>query len=227
MDDIFSKNYPLTNSSKKKKTAVQSQNFIEAVRDMGGSIGGQVKNLGSDVARGAIDSLFGKAPSNQDNQNPNNYQTPQNPNQPFNFEEYLFNREKQIRQQERSFASRMRENEKVLYNRGDVETKKQIRCVQEEIVKIIKESKELATELIEAERTVSTTIVSAGTYHLNFFARVRNLLIIARKRLSESKSWLELFNSRQHRKGLYWNSVKKSGTKFMLSQERYMATQAG
>lgn len=211
------------NTPKKKNKVQKSQNFIEAIKDVGDSLGSQIKDIGGGVAKGAINSILGQSPD----QNPS--QTAPSPNQEknFNFEEYLYNRERQVRAQERGLSQRIRDNEKVIYNRREEETKQQIVCVQEEIKKIIVETKGLAIELIEAEKTVSTQVVGAGKYHLNFFDRVKRLLVIARKRIAESKDWLALFNSRKNRKNLYWNKVQKSGTKFMLSSERYMATQAG
>lgn len=161
-------------------------------------------------------------------QNPNfGPVNPQNPNQPFNFAEFLQQREQKIRQQERNLADQQRQSEKVLFHRKEEEARKEVEAIKEEIKKIIKTMGGVSAELIAAEQTVLSTTVEAGTYHLNFFQRVRRLLALARKRLSESQHWLELFNSRQKHRSFYWGQVKKSGTKYMLSQERYMATQAG
>jgi len=69
--------------------------------------------------------------------------------------------------------------------------------------------------------------VEPGVYHLNFFERPKQAIIIFRKKIEDSASWLALFNQRAKKRGYYWTQFKKSGTKFLLSQERYMATQAG
>ena len=223
-------NFNLTQPKPKIKRKQISQNFIEAIKDVGGSFGSQVKNLGSGVASSAVDSLLGRNSdqSNSPDQGPPSYPMTQNyPSKPFNFEEYLYNRDRQIRAQERTLSQRLRDNEKVLYNRKEEQTKQQILCVKEEIKKIIKETDGLAIELLEVEKTVSTTVVTGGSYHLNFFERIRQLLVLARKRIAESRSWLELFNSRQKQRYCYWGQVSKSGTKFLLSADRYTATQAG
>jgi hypothetical protein len=217
---------------KPKKKPTTRQNFIEAIRDTGESIGSQLKDAGKEGVQEVLNSVLGRTPSRSaDQSNTTNTadfsQSNPNINKSFNFEEYLYNRERQIRQQERTLSQRLRDNEQILYNRHEEQTKQQIVLIQEEIKKIIVETKDLSVELLEAEKTVSATIVTAGNYHINFFERVRRLLQLARKRIAESQGWLELFNSRQQQRTVYWGQVKKSGTKFMMSADRYVSTQAG
>ncbi|NMC35767.1 hypothetical protein GYA49_01865 [Candidatus Beckwithbacteria bacterium] len=223
MNDPFSfgsnqNNLSSTNSTAQKKKP-QTASFLESLREQG-------KTATSGIAQGAVDQLFGGG--GQANQKVDNSSQPANPNQqPFNFAEFLKLREQKIRQQERTLSEQQRRTETVVFSQKEESAKKEIEFIKEEIKKIIKETGDVAIELIEAEKTAMTTTVEAGTYQINFFQRIRSLLAIARKRIAESKNWLEMFNSRQKQKSYYWGQVKKSGTKYLLSNERYMATQAG
>ena len=79
----------------------------------------------------------------------------------------------------------------------------------------------------EVKKATLQAVVEPGTYHETFFDRIRKLIELARKKLAESETWMQIFNNRSQKRSHYWGQVKKSGTKYMLSQERYMATQVG
>lgn len=147
------------------------------------------------------------------------------PNQPFVFEKHLAEREKKIREEERRVFERRRTQEKVLFSAEQQRTALQIRAIQEELKKLAKETEGLSREIKTA---AVQTIVEPGTYHLSFLERLRELIKLIRKRVQESKTWLTEWNTYcKKKRNYYWLQVKKSGTKFMLSSERYMATQAG
>lgn len=205
------------NSPKKKINHVN--NTVEAVRD-------QVKAATTGVAGNFMDQLTGSYSSSgtSDNQ-PKSSENSGQP--PFDFAEFLRLRENRIRQQERNLAGQQQRTETVLFHQKEEQTRHEIKFIQEEILKIIQTTEGVSSELISAEQAVLSNTTEAGTYQLNFFQRIRQLLLVVRKRLSESKHWLEAFNSRSQQKSFYWGQVNKSGTKYMLSQERYMSTQAG
>jgi hypothetical protein len=70
--------------------------------------------------------------------------------------------------------------------------------------------------------------VSPGIYHRHFFAQLKSFIQDIRRRVQDSKHWLAVANSRaSKRQGFFWGQAQKSGTKFLLSQERYMATTTG
>ena len=79
----------------------------------------------------------------------------------------------------------------------------------------------------EVEIAAMQAPVEPGVYHLNFLEKLRETIIFLSKSIKESFNWLAVCNSRAKKRSHYWSQVKKSGTKYMLSQERYMATQAG
>lgn len=206
-----------TNSTKKynKKPA----NFIEALRNQG-----QAATTG--VAGNFIDQITGKASNYQNPTNTvNNF--PQKQEQAFNFAEYLKSRENKVRQEERMLHGQQQRSETVLFTKKEEQAKKEIEFIKEEIKKILVSSEDLSVELLEAEKTIMTRSVETGVYQINFFQRIKRLIILAKKRISEAQNWLELFNHRTNQKSYYWGQVKKSGAKFMLSQERQLVTQTG
>lgn len=195
----------------KQKEKKRATSFVESVKEQGQAL-----------TEGFVDSaskqIFGPKTSQSKQENPNQ-------SNQFNFNEFLKQREQKIRQQERMRAESQRRQEHVLFHRKDEETKKEIEQIKIELKKIIKATGEISEVLIESEKTVTTTTVDAGDYYVNFFQRIRKLIAIAKKRLSESQHWLEVFNQRTKSKSHYWGQVQKSGTKYMLSHERSVVTQ--
>lgn len=216
---------PGNNSSNNKKPQ-GAKNFAEVIKD-GKSPAptspdapqDQVKAVTTGVLSEAAGQIFG-GPARQD--------TVISPGQqPASFEQYLKSRERKIRFQAKRTVEQQRAVERVVYSKKEQETKLQIASLQQEIKKLVVATKELSVEVIEAEKTAFQAVVSPGTYHLNFFDRIRRLISIARKRIAESKNWLALFNNRKKQRSIYWQHAKKLGTKYTLSAERYMNMSAG
>lgn len=199
----------------KKKTGPQYKNFIEAFKDIGKST---VKSFAKDViggtAKSAVDSLTKGQPQTDSD-------TPQ---EQFNFEEYLSAQEKQIQKQERARFEAIRREEKIIFSREKNQVKAQIETLQ---VQIKEMAKDQAGLMQEVDKASFQAVVNPGVYHQNFFERLTQLIKLARKKISESRTWLHLHNHRSQKQKGYWAGVKKSGTSFMLSGERAVATQAG
>ncbi|MBU1499958.1 hypothetical protein KKE48_03770 [Patescibacteria group bacterium] len=142
----------------------------------------------------------------------------------FNFEEFLNQQENKIRQQERSRFESIRREEQIIFSREKNQIKVQIETIQTQIKEMAKDQVGLMEEVDQAAFQV---IVNPGVYHQNFFERLFHLIKLARKKVAESRTWLQLQNHRCQKRTGYWQSVKKSGTSFMLSGERTVSTQAG
>lgn len=210
----------LNQKQKSKKTTTKATNFIEALKDLGSSVKRQAKDVTLGTSRGVVNQIFGT---------PRPPVEPQkgelSPDKPFNFEDFLKSRERQVAFREKQRYERRLREERMVYHRKEEEAKLQIKAIQEELKKLTEATKGLSQEV---KKAVFTSVVEPGTYHLSFFDRIRRIIELARKQIAESKTWFETFNQRKKRKqSYYWFQVKKSGTKFMLSQERYMATQVG
>ena len=147
------------------------------------------------------------------------------PNQTLTFEETkkAIQKERFFRKAQGEFWD-LRRQENLLFTRNERETRLQVEAIQEELKKLALSTKNLTKEVEIAAKQVP---VEPGVYHLNFFEKLRQSLVFLRKKVEESATWLAAFNQRAKKRNYYWGQVKKSGTKFMLSQERYMSTQFG
>lgn len=188
-------------------------NFIEALKSVGGQT---AQSISHDVVGGVTKDFIqsftgGPSKPNQYQENPYNRETNLSP-------------EDQIRQ-EILKAQRHREVvENNVFDRRKEEAKMRIRVIQDELKAL---AKDLAGFDDQLQKVVEEEIVNPGTYHVNFFEKIRKLVILMRQRVQESENWLIALTERSQKQQGYWGQVQKSGTKFMLSQERYMATQAG
>ncbi|HUV47185.1 MAG TPA: DUF5660 family protein [Candidatus Bathyarchaeia archaeon] len=207
-----------SNNSKSKKNQ-KPTNFIEALKDFGSSAKQQAKDLTFGTGKDTLDQISGFSST------PSKPQTGElTPEQPFDFEEYLSSREKQIVSQEKQRFERRIEEERLVFHRKQEEAKLQVKAVQEELKKLADATEGLSEE-IKTATFVAT--VDPGTYHEGFFDRIRRIIKSAREKIVDSKTWLQTFNHRAKKQSFYWFSAGKSGTKFTLSQERYMSTQVG
>jgi len=202
-----------------KKPARKTVSFLESLKDLGSSLKTQAKDASLGMGQGTVNQIFGQPLNNIQNQ------TELKQKQPFSFKDYLRSQEQQTESKQRQqFEGRLRK-EKLVFSSRNEEVKTQIKLIQEELKKLAKETQGLSQEIKNA---VFNGVVEPGIYHFNFFERIRNLITLVRKQVFESRSWLSTLNHRKkHRQGFYWAQVKKSGTKYMLSQERYTVTQTG
>lgn len=133
-------------------------------------------------------------------------------------------REQAAAAKERMMARQKEEAERAKFKANQKAVEKQIDQLRATILKIAKSTKNLSWEV---EKAAFETPVLPGTYHLNFFEKLKQALEVIKKRIDDSASWMGTLNKRNKRMPFYWKQVKKSGTKYMMSQERQVATSAG
>lgn len=207
---------PFANSTSKPKIKRQSQNFVEALKSIGGHT---LQSVNQDViggfGRDLMSGVFG-GPSQSPDAFPNN-----NPYSP----DYLKAQEQEWqRQQEKQQRHREILNATPLYDRREEEIKKQIQALQNELKALAKDLQNLS---LTTQAALNEEVAHPGQYHVNFFEKLRRFIITLRKQVADANNWLDLSYQRRQAKQHYWGGVRKGGTKFMLSQERYMATSAG
>ncbi len=185
-------------------------NFLEALRDLSKDVVDEAKIQVSRIVTNDIPQSFGLSGTLE-------------PNKSFSMGEMAEAEKRGERKAETRFNSRLQE-ERLMYLRSENEAKAQIKAIQDEIQLMAKGVGELAHEVSVAAFQAPA---NPGVYHRNFFERLRSYLKSLRQKVSESKNWLATQNSRASKKNYYWGNVQKSGTKFMLSQERYMVTSTG
>lgn len=198
-----------------------SNNFVESVRDMGGSV---VKSLKNDVIKGTAQSIFdqllgstktGQAPSLE-----------QNPT--ANLEQIIAEREAQAadqaRSEERAFHVHKQKESQVLFSFADEKVRKEIEGVRQELSMLVKTMGKVQDQI---ENAIMENVTDAGVYHLNYFQKLKTWIIFMRKSLEDSSAWLGMAAGRGKRQGYYWMQEKKSGTKYSMSSERNVQMGAG
>lgn len=195
-----------------------SDSFLEAFRDLGSGVAKTAKN--DLFKKGAQDIFSALSPFSP---NPPKEEMPASPSD-------LWQKENELEQKYRSHFQRqetVQREVKVLFTREQRETQQHVNALQQEIKKLAKATSDLASEAKEAEMSAMQNTVEVGTYHLNFFDRLRKIIASLRSQIQESSMWLSSWNKKAQKKNYYWGQFKKSGSKFMLSSDRYMSTQAG
>lgn len=133
-------------------------------------------------------------------------------------------REEEARAQEMLMAQRREEEERARFKAKQEQVMKQIEAIREAILKIAKKTQNVG---LEFEKAAFEAPVNPGSYHVTFFEKLKSALEVIKKRLDESASWLHVYNKRKKNMPFFWQQVQKSGTRYMLSAERYMQMAAG
>ncbi|MGB9707034.1 MAG: DUF5660 family protein [Microgenomates group bacterium] len=200
---------------KNKKKLVKQDSFLEALRDLGGGV---IDSMAHDVVEGITQEAFNQITSRKTGE--------LKPGQTLDVGQ-LAKTEEKLEKQTKKFTQEfldIRQQERLVWVREKQDTRLQIAAILEELKKLASATKNLSTEVDIAAKQIP---VEPGVYHISFFEKLRQTLTLLRKRIEESATWLATFNQKAKKRNYYWAQVRKSGTKFMLSQERYMATQAG
>lgn len=99
--------------------------------------------------------------------------------------------------------------------------KELMETIRQEIQLIKQTNKDLLTEVKDIERiTMETVSEKPGLYHVRFLEIIFSTLRNLRKKIGESKTWLEALMTKKKKRGsLFAVRSKKSGTLYSLSQE--------
>lgn len=198
---------------KKKRKQIARRNFLESLRELGGGVAKSAKeDVIQSIGNSARGQIFGSGPSRGNNYSdfgPSEFPSPEI--------------KERFRWSKQEFTD-IRTQERLLFKQTEQEARVKIEGLRAELLKLVKTTEGLGKEVQVAAIQAP---VEPGIYHLNFLERLREFIISLRKNIAESRHWLAMCNAKAKKRNFYWQQVRKSGTKFMLSQERYMATQAG
>jgi len=209
------KNFKSGAPNKKNPSA---DSFLEAFRDLGSNTSNTIKD--DLFKKGAQDIFNSLSPFPN---TPSSSESPKGDFEPFARESDLENK---YRSQVSNLEVIHRE-EKILFTREQRETQNQVKSLQQEIQKLAKSTAELASEAKEAKISAMQEAPLVGAYHVNFLTKLRKMIAGLREQIHESSIWLNSWNKKAKKRNHYWNQFKKSGSKFLLSSDRYSATQAG
>jgi hypothetical protein len=111
-----------------------------------------------------------------------------------------------------------------LYSSKEKETQRAIEEVRLEL-------KRLAKDIVKLDTTINQTIFAPirkpGIYHQTLLDHIRQVIFVIRQQISESNSWIALYRQKGKKSGHYWQQAGKSGSSFMLNNERQIATAVG
>jgi hypothetical protein len=96
-----------------------------------------------------------------------------------------------------------------------------INLIKQEVQLLKKAESALANEVKDIEKlTIEQLPDKPGVYHLRFLEIILSLLRDIRKKVSESKTWLEALMTKKKKRGsIFAARAKKMGTQYSLSQE--------
>lgn len=200
----------MASSASQSRRRPAPANFLEALRDLSRGVVDEAKIQVKQVLNTDIPQSMGFSGTLE-------------PNQSFSVSDLEAAEKRGEHKAEGRFNNRLQE-ERLLFLRSENESRAQIKSIQQEIQLMAKSVGELAHEV---EVAAFQAPANPGVYHRNFFDRLRSYIKALRLKVQESKHWLATQNARANKRSFYWGQVQKSGTKFMLSSERYMVTSTG
>lgn len=208
--------------NKKPKKPV-SDNFLEALRDLGADSAKQTGDLAREVPKDFFKQLLGiEKPGRKTS---GTFE----PGQEINVEEalsgQLAEREEKEKAQRRLYGERRRSEEE------QVASQKKIQELQMELHALSTEVLELAKSTSNLSEEVRVAAIQApanpGVYHVVFFEKLRSFIISFRKKIENASEWLQAYNGRSRKMQTFWGQVGKHGAKRLLSFEDYTQRSAG
>ncbi len=184
--------------------------FLEALQELGKGVVSEAKIQVSNIVTQDIPQSFGFSGDLQ-------------PNQPVSLDALKQAESAGERKAEARFNNRL-QKERLLYLRSEQETKQQITSLLQEIQMLAKTTGQMAHEV---QIATMQAVVNPGVYHRSFFEQLRTFIKAIRAKVQESRNWLATHSQRASKRSYYWGQVGASGSKFLLSSERYMVTSTG
>ena len=206
----------MASTGKSKRNAVVHDNFLEALRDLGKGVVDEVKTQAKQIVASDLPESFGISGSGV-----------LNPNESVSLSQLQSAESRGEQQAESRFRQQLAElqrQQEAFASRQTAEIRQQILALKQEIQTFAKSAGEFAQEVQKATAQIPSR---PGIYHKNFFIHLREVIMTLRKRVESSRNWLATANARAGKRGFYWGQISKSGTKYMLSSERYMVMSTG
>lgn len=111
----------------------------------------------------------------------------------------------------------------IFVSNNSKEIEKAINDLRLEIKKLIETTENLEQDVIQS---TEQNIVDFNEYQLNFFQRIKMIIVNFRKNINEASNWLESFNHKKSKRNAFWNKAKSGGQKYMESSEHTVARSA-
>lgn len=208
---------PFQAQAKKKSLPVNTDNFLEALKSIGGGV---ARGFSHDVVAGTAQTAFDTLVHGPSFSASGDL----NPGQSIDMVKMQTEQAEKQTQLEHKRLHQMRVKEEMVFSAEQEQTKREIESLKAELKKMAQEMGEVARE-VQIAAMQSTD--RAGQYHVSFFNHLKSLIQAMRKELHESRNWMHAVNARSAKKQGYWGQFQKQGTSFSMNNERTLATSAG
>lgn len=106
----------------------------------------------------------------------------------------------------------------IFVNQHSQEIEKAINELRLEIKNLAKTTENLNQEIIQS---IEQNVADFSEYQLNFFQRIKIIIVNFRQNITEASVWLESFNHKKNKKNAFWNKAKSKngGEQYLMSGE--------
>jgi len=112
----------------------------------------------------------------------------------------------------------------VVFSAREQSVKRKVISLQEELKRLSHSINNLSQKI---QNNTQETISAPGIYHENFLEKLISFVKSLTKKVNKASTWINVMQARMKKRPFYWAQINKSGSKYMLSADRYMSTQAG
>lgn len=111
-----------------------------------------------------------------------------------------------------------------VFSSKEIEREKKIAGIREQLQALSKQLKRLD---INIQKAVVSPIVFTGEYQESFLEHLQNRIRLFSLKVNRANSWLELYQRRAKKQGVYWGMAKSKGSSYTQNNERSIATSIG
>jgi hypothetical protein len=111
-----------------------------------------------------------------------------------------------------------------VFSSKEIQTEKKIEYIREQLKQLGQQLKKLDQNLFKA---IESPVVVAGIYQEGFLEHLQKTLHLYGLKVNSANSWLEVYQSRSKKQGVYWGMAKTKGTSYTQNNERSVATSIG
>lgn len=200
---------------------IKRVNVLESLKDVGDTA---QKSIQEDLLKGTSEEFFKQLFGQKKEKK---YSGDITPGETLEFNEvYTGQREENEKLRKQISFERNLSNE--VKNQSDKklnELRIQLHALIQEVAELAKVTQDIGQDVEIASMQASA---NPGVYHIVFFEKLLDFIKTFRRKIENADVWLQSSNKRAEKKN-FWGTFtsKKGGTKFLLSQEHYVARSTG
>jgi len=200
---------------------IKRVNVLESLKDVGDTA---QKSIQEDLLKGTSEEFFKQLFGQKEEKK---YSGDITPGETLEFNEvYTGQREENEKLRKQISFERNLSNE--VKNQSDKELNElriQLHALMQEVSKLAEVTQNVGKDV---EIATMQAPANPGVYHLVFFEKLLDFIKTFRRKIENADVWLQSSNKRAEKKN-FWGTFtsKRGGTKFLLSQEHYVARSTG